>query len=99
MFIDGDAVGVTPVALRLENVGANPADQYEKRASCCGGALMFSEPEETQTLVKGLVEAAFDGEVELMVTPRPVCQMNVGNCQGHIYKTSGMKLNIPVVYC
>ncbi len=82
----------------IETVGAEPVDKYEKKASCCGGALMFSEPEKSQALVKDIIEAAYDGGADMIVTPCPVCQMNVEVYQGHINKTYGTKFNIPVVY-
>lgn len=82
----------------IEIVGAEPVDKYEKKASCCGGALMFSEPEKSQALVKDIIEAAYDGGADMIVTPCPVCQMNVEVYQGHINKTYGTKFNIPVVY-
>jgi len=82
----------------IETVGAEPVEKYEKKASCCGGALMFSEPEKSQALVKDIIEAAYDGGADMIVTPCPVCQMNVEVYQGQINKTYGTKFNIPVVY-
>jgi heterodisulfide reductase subunit B len=82
----------------IETVGAEPVEKYEKKASCCGGALMFSEPEKSQALVKDIIEAAYDGGADMIVTPCPVCQMNVEVYQGQINKTYGTRFNIPVVY-
>ncbi len=79
-------------------LGAEPVEKYEKKASCCGGALMFSEPEKSQALVKDIIEAAYDGGADMIVTPCPVCQMNVEVYQNHINKRFGTKFNIPVVY-
>ena len=81
-----------------ETLGAEPVENYEKKASCCGGALMFSEPEKSQALVKDIIEAAYDGGANMIVTPCPVCQMNVEVYQNHINKRYGTKFNIPVVY-
>ncbi len=82
----------------VETLGATPVEKYDKKVSCCGGALMFSEPEKSQALVKDIIEAAYDGGADMIVTPCPVCQMNVEVYQGHINKTYGTKFNIPVVY-
>jgi heterodisulfide reductase subunit B len=82
----------------VEALGAEPVENYEKKVSCCGGALMFSEPEKSQGLVKDIIEAAYDGGADMIVTPCPVCQMNVEVYQGHINKTYGTKFDIPVVY-
>ena len=82
----------------IETVGAQAVDRYDKKVSCCGGALMFSEPEKSQALVKDIIEAAYDGGADMIVTPCPVCQMNVEVYQGQINQTYGTKFNIPVVY-
>lgn len=82
----------------VETLGAEPVEKYDKKVSCCGGALMFSEPEKSQKLVKDIIEAAYDGGADMIVTPCPVCQMNVEVYQGHINKTFGTKFNMPVVY-
>jgi heterodisulfide reductase subunit B len=82
----------------VTTLGAEPVSNYEKKVSCCGGALMFSEPEKSQGLVKDIIEAAYDGGADMIVTPCPVCQMNVEVYQGHINKTYGTKFDIPVVY-
>ncbi len=82
----------------IETVGATPVENYEKKVSCCGGALMFSEPEKSQKLVKDIIEAAYDGGAEMIVTPCPVCQMNVEVYQDQINSTYGTKFQIPVVY-
>jgi len=82
----------------VETLGAEPVEKYQKKVSCCGGALMFSEPEKSQALVKDIIEAAYDGGADMIVTPCPVCQMNVEVYQGQINKTYNTKFNIPVVY-
>ena len=82
----------------IETVGAQAVDNYEKKASCCGGALMFSEPDKSQALVKDIIEAAYDGGADMIVTPCPVCQMNVEVYQSQINKTYGTKFEMPVVY-
>jgi len=82
----------------IEAVGAEPITDYDKKVSCCGGALMFSEPEKSQALVKDIVEAAYDGGADMLVTPCPVCQMNTEVYQEHINRKYGTKFNMPSVY-
>jgi len=81
-----------------ETLGAEPIKDYEKKASCCGGALMFSEPEKSQALVKDIIQAAYDSKADMIVTPCPVCQMNVEAYQGQINAAHGTNFNMPVVY-
>ncbi|EDN70306.1 heterodisulfide reductase subunit B [Beggiatoa sp. PS] len=82
----------------IEAMGAEPVENYDKKVSCCGGALMFSEPEKSQALVKDIIEAAYDGGADMIVTPCPVCQMNTEAYQEQINKKYGTKFNMPSVY-
>jgi heterodisulfide reductase subunit B2 len=81
-----------------EAMGAESCPTYEKKVACCGGALAFSEPAKSQALVKGIIEAAYDNGADMIVTPCPVCQMNVEVYQDQINATYGTKFNIPVTY-
>ena len=45
----------------IETMGAEPVEKYDKKVSCCGGALAFSEPEKSQALIKDIIEAAWRG--------------------------------------
>lgn len=97
--IDGESYE-NPVYLdkMIAAMGAEPVENYDKKVSCCGGALMFSEPEKSQALVKDIIEAAYDGGADMIVTPCPVCQMNTEVYQEQINKKYGTKFNIPSVY-
>ncbi|WP_338115902.1 CoB--CoM heterodisulfide reductase iron-sulfur subunit B family protein [Thiocystis violacea] len=82
----------------VETLGGDSIPDYEKKVQCCGGALTFSEPEKSQEMVKGLIEAAYDHGADLIVTPCPVCQMNVEVYQDQINQTYGTQFKMPVVY-
>jgi len=81
-----------------ETLGAEPVEKYDKKVQCCGGALAFSEPEKSQAMIKDIVEAAYDGGADMIVTPCPVCQMNVEVYQDHINERYGTRFKMPVVY-
>jgi len=82
----------------VETVGAEPVENYDQKVTCCGGALAFSEPEKSQAQIKKIIESAYDFGAEMIVTPCPVCQMNVEVYQGQINKKYGTKFKIPVLY-
>ncbi len=82
----------------VETMGAESIPNYEKKVSCCGGALAFSEPEKSQALVKDIIESALDNGADMIVTPCPVCQMNVEVYQDQINATYGTNFKIPVTY-
>lgn len=82
----------------ITTMGAEAVENYDKKVSCCGGALAFSEPEKSQALIKDIIEAAYDGGADMIVTPCPVCQMNVEVYQDQINDKYGTKFHIPVTY-
>ena len=82
----------------VETMGAEPIENYDKKVSCCGGALAFSEPEKSQALIKDIIESAYDGGADMIVTPCPVCQMNVEVYQEHINQKYKTNFKMPVVY-
>lgn len=82
----------------IETMGADPVKNYDKKVQCCGGALAFSEPEKSQAMIKDIISAAYDGGADMIVTPCPVCQMNVEVYQDQINEKYNTKFNIPVVY-
>lgn len=82
----------------VDTLGGDSIPTYEKKVQCCGGALMFSEPEKSQDMVKGILEAAHDHGADLIVTPCPLCQMNTEVYQDKINARHGTKFNMPVVY-
>lgn len=82
----------------VESVGAETIPTYEKKVQCCGGALAFSEPEKSQEMIKGIIEAAYDHGANLITTPCPLCQANVEIYQDQINAKYGTKFNMPVVY-
>tara|TARA_B100001964_G_scaffold161069_1_gene176818 strand:- start:123 stop:1028 length:906 start_codon:yes stop_codon:yes gene_type:complete len=82
----------------VETVGGEPIEDYDKKVTCCGGALAFSEPEKSFAQIKDIVESAHDRGADLIVTPCPVCQMNVEIYQQQINHQYGTSFNMPVTY-
>jgi len=97
--IDGESFE-NPVYLDklVDTLGGDSIPDYETKVQCCGGALMFSEPEKSQELVKGILEAAHDNGADMIVTPCPLCQMNTEVYQDQINARHGTSFNMPVVY-
>lgn len=97
--IDGESFE-NPIYLdkMIDTLGGESIPSYEKKVQCCGGALAFSEPEKSQEMVKGIIEAAYDHGADMIATPCPVCQMNVEVYQDQINQTYSTKFAMPVVY-
>ena len=81
----------------IEATGAT-AVPYPKKVACCGGALMFSEVEKSCALVRDILQSAVDNGADAIVTPCPVCQLNVEVYQGKINQMFGTQFKIPVLY-
>jgi heterodisulfide reductase subunit B len=80
----------------VDTLGGEPIPIYETKAQCCGCALNIVEPDKPQEMIKGIVEAAVQPRRgQAIVTPCPVCQMNVEVNQDETYNT---KFAMPVVY-
>lgn len=82
----------------VETVGGEAITDYDQKVTCCGGALAFSEPEKSQAQIKDIIEAAYDRNADMIVTPCPVCQMNVEIYQDQINKHYGTNFKMPVTY-
>ncbi|MBC8212264.1 MAG: CoB--CoM heterodisulfide reductase iron-sulfur subunit B family protein [Gammaproteobacteria bacterium] len=82
----------------VESLGGDSVPTYEKKVQCCGGALAFSEPEKSQAMIHGIIEAAYDNGADMIVTPCPLCQTNVEIYQDVINAKFGSKFEMPVVY-
>jgi heterodisulfide reductase subunit B len=82
----------------VETAGGEAIGDYEQKVTCCGGALAFSEPEKSQAQIKDIVESAYDQGADMIVTPCPVCQLNVEIYQEQINKRYNTSFNMPVTY-
>ena len=97
--IDGESYENPMYLDRLvDTLGGESIPDYEKKVQCCGGALAFSEPEKSQEMIKGIIEAAYDNGADMIATPCPLCQANVEIYQDQINARHGTKFNMPVVY-
>ncbi|MGN7611517.1 CoB--CoM heterodisulfide reductase iron-sulfur subunit B family protein [Magnetococcales bacterium HHB-1] len=81
----------------IEIVGAK-AVPFDKKVACCGGALAFSELEKVCGLIRDILQSAEDAGADLIVTPCPVCQLNVEVYQDKVNQIFGTNFHIPVVY-
>ncbi len=82
----------------VSSLGGDAIESYEKKVQCCGGALAFSEPEKSQEMIHGIIEAAYDNGADMIVTPCPLCQANVEIYQDEINAKYNSKFEMPVVY-
>jgi len=52
----------------------------------------------SQALIKDIIETAYDGGADMIVTPCPVCRMNIEVNQNHINQKYKTNFKMPCVY-
>lgn len=78
-------------------LGAEPVE-FENSSKCCTGSLALSGPDITMTAVHPIIEGAANAGADIIVTPCPLCQMNLDVYQGKSNKKFGTNHKIPVLF-
>jgi len=81
----------------IEALGATPTP-FPMKARCCGSSQASVAPEIVESYGKKLLDSAKAGGAELIVTPCPMCQMNVETCQPQVNKTYNTNFSMPVLF-
>lgn len=85
----------------LENVfrtlGATPID-YPGRTQCCGWPLSSYASEQSFQMAGTHLQAALDAGADCMVTPCPLCHLNLESRQPDVEGVIGRKLGLPVLH-
>jgi heterodisulfide reductase subunit B len=81
----------------FERLGAKAA-YFPLKTRCCGGMLMTTFPEVSLRLVKDLLECATENGAHCIVTPCPMCQVNVEAYQKRVNNVYGTSYRIPVLF-
>ena len=78
-------------------VGATPI-YYRGRTQCCGWPIAsYATPESFQIAARRIQEAIVAG-ADCLVTPCPLCHLNLSSRQPEIEKTTGKTLGLPVLH-
>ncbi|MEG6616400.1 CoB--CoM heterodisulfide reductase iron-sulfur subunit B family protein [Peptococcaceae bacterium 1198_IL3148] len=78
-------------------LGGQPVD-FENRSKCCTGSMALSAPDITITAVHPIIEGAAKAGADIIVTPCPLCQMNLDVYQGKANKQFGTNYQLPVLF-
>jgi succinate dehydrogenase / fumarate reductase cytochrome b subunit len=85
----------------LENVfrtvGANPI-YYKGRTQCCGWPLSSYATEQSFKMAGTHLEEALEAGADCLVTPCPLCHLNLDSRQPEVEKVMGKKLHLPVLH-
>jgi succinate dehydrogenase / fumarate reductase cytochrome b subunit len=78
-------------------VGATPVE-YVGRTRCCGWPLSSYATEQSFKMAGKYLQAAIDQGADCMVTPCPLCHLNLDSRQPEVEKVIGQKLGLPVLH-
>ena len=71
---------------------------YESKNKCCGFHVDLQAPETSNALSGGALIDAIDNNADLMVTPCPLCQLNMDLKQDSAGKQLGRDIELPVLH-
>lgn len=78
-------------------VGANPI-YYRGRTQCCGWPLSSYATEQSFQMAGTHIEEAMAAGADCLVTPCPLCHLNLDSRQPEVEKVIGRKLGLPVLH-
>jgi len=78
-------------------VGATPVD-YRGRTQCCGWPLSSYATTQSFKMAGGHIQEAIAAGADCMVTPCPLCHLNLDSRQPEVERVIGEKLGLPVLH-
>ncbi len=81
----------------FRTVGATPV-YYEGRTQCCGWPLSSYATEQSFKMAGKHLREALEAGADCLVTPCPLCHLNLDSRQPEVAKVIGQPLNIPVLH-
>jgi heterodisulfide reductase subunit B len=71
---------------------------WELKAHCCGSSLVMPEQEVALGLVNKLLHNAQENGAQCLITPCPLCQINLDAYQSQVNSQFKTKYNLPVLF-
>ncbi len=81
----------------FRTVGASPI-YYRGRTQCCGWPLSSYATETSFKMAGGHIQEAIQAGADCIVTPCPLCHLNLDSRQPEVEKVIGQKLGLPVLH-
>jgi succinate dehydrogenase / fumarate reductase cytochrome b subunit len=78
-------------------VGATAID-YRGRTQCCGWPLSSYATEQSFKMAGSHIQEAIEAGADCLVTPCPLCHLNLDSRQPEVEKAIGRKLGLPVLH-
>jgi len=81
----------------IEAIGGKPID-YEEKNKCCGFHVDLQAPHTAHTLTGNALLGAKDNAADFVVTPCPLCHLNMDGQQKGAAKSTGRSIDMPVLH-
>jgi succinate dehydrogenase / fumarate reductase cytochrome b subunit len=81
----------------FETIGATPI-YYSGRTQCCGWPISSYAPEQSFKMAGGRIQEAIAAGADCIVTPCPLCHLNLDSRQPEVEKTLGQTLGLPILH-
>ncbi|MFC1869909.1 CoB--CoM heterodisulfide reductase iron-sulfur subunit B family protein [Chloroflexota bacterium] len=81
----------------VASLGAE-AVPYPMKNRCCGGSLIISEEELALGLIRRLLDSAAQNGARCIITPCPLCQINLDAYQGKVNRKFKTNFKLPVFF-
>lgn len=81
----------------FRTVGATPV-MYRGRTQCCGWPLSSYATKQSFRMAGGHIQEAIAAGADCMVTPCPLCHLNLDSRQPEVESVIGQKLGLPVLH-
>ena len=78
-------------------VGATPV-YYRGRTQCCGWPIASYAPTQSFTMAGTHIQEAIEADADCMVTPCPLCHLNLDSRQPEAEKVIERQLGLPVLH-
>lgn len=92
-----DPVHPTSMERVFETIGATPV-LYPGRTQCCGWPIASYATEQSFKMAGGRIQEAIAAGADCLVTPCPLCHLNLDSRQPEVEKSIGVTLGLPVLH-
>jgi heterodisulfide reductase subunit B len=81
----------------VTSLGAE-AITWEMKARCCGSSLIMPEPDVALELINKILRNAQEHGAQCLITPCPLCQINLDAYQSQVNSKFKTRYNLPVLF-
>jgi heterodisulfide reductase subunit B len=71
---------------------------WPHKVECCGGSLTLTRSDLVVKLSESILAMARDSGAECLVVACPMCQINLDMRQDDIFKATGRRYGMPIIY-